>query len=217
MGGMVTLNTFARRPAQVLSAFFGLMLGLFVLLFGGTGCATAKGRPMTSENMIPPVLLLSAGDVLDITFLGNTNFSGMRRIGPEGQISMPTIGTIQASGKTAAALEAELEGLYARELTDPEIFVNIAGSGNVVYVSGSVARPGRIVLERPLTALEAILEAGGFTPDANLKSVTVIRYEGQQNTTYKLNLQPVYSGGPVSPFYLHPRDVVNVPKKVQWF
>jgi polysaccharide export outer membrane protein len=211
---MVVFSKLFRTTQQ---AFLTVALSLFALVTLGTGCATTKGRPMTADNMVPPVLLLSAGDVLDITFLGNTNFSGMRRIGPEGSLSMPTIGTVQAAGKTAAELEAELENAYKAELTDPEIFVNMASSGNVVYVSGSVARPGRIVLERPLTALEAILEAGGFTPDANLKNITVIRYEGQHNTTYELNLQPVYSGGPVSPFYLHPRDVVNVPKKVQWF
>jgi protein involved in polysaccharide export with SLBB domain len=211
---MVAFTKFIRRVQPV---YLAVALSLLAVIFVGSGCSTTKGRPMTAANMVPPVLLLSAGDVLDITFLGNTNFSGMRRIGPEGSLSMPTIGTVQAAGKTAAELEAELEAAYKVELTDPEIFVNMASSGNVVYVSGSVARPGRIVLERPLTALEAILEAGGFTPDANLKKVTVIRYEGQHNTTYELNLQPVYSGGPVSPFFLYPRDVVNVPKKVQWF
>jgi polysaccharide export outer membrane protein len=183
----------------------------------GTGCQTTGGRPMTAENMVPTVLLLSPGDALDITFAGATNFNGVRRIGPEGDITMPIVGAVQASGKTAAELEAELEVRYAKELQDPELFVNIAGSANVIYVSGSVARPGRVTLDRPLTALEAIFEAGGFTPDANLKKVTVIRYEGLDNTTYELNLEPIYTGGPVSPFYLKARDAVHVPKKIQWF
>ncbi|HEX7863165.1 MAG TPA: polysaccharide biosynthesis/export family protein [Verrucomicrobiae bacterium] len=167
--------------------------------------------------MIPTVLLLSAGDTLDISFPGATNFSAIRRIGPEGGISMPIIGQVQAAGKTAAQLEAELEERYAKELQDPEVFVNIAGSANVVYISGSVVRPGRVNLDRPLTVLEAILEAGGFTPDANLKRINVIRYEGTDNTTFELNLEPVYNGGPVAPFYVKPRDVINVPRKVQWF
>ena len=81
-------------------------------------------------------------------------------------------------------------------------------------MSGGKTIVSRIALE---DFARALLEAGGFTPDANLKKITVIRYEGQQNTTYELNLHPVYTGGPVAPFYLYPRDVVNVPKKVQWF
>ena len=211
---MVALINFFRQPHRALGSLF---IFLIVLIAVTSGCKTTRGRTMTAENMVPTVLALAPGDVLDITFASATNMNAMRRVGPEGSITMPTIGQVQVAGKTVAQVEAELKNRYAKELQDPELFVNLAQSGNVVYVSGSVARPGRIVLERPLTALEAILEAGGFTPDANLKKVTVIRYEGEQNTTYELNLQPVYTGGPVSPFYLMPRDVVNVPKKVQWF
>jgi polysaccharide biosynthesis/export protein len=211
---MVALINFFRQPHRALGSLF---IFLAALVAATTGCETTRGRAMTAENMVPTVLALAPGDVLDITFASATNMNAMRRVGPEGSITMPTIGQVQVAGKTVAQVEAELKDRYAKELQDPELFVNLAQSGNVIYVSGSVARPGRIVLERPLTALEAILEAGGFTPDANLKKVTVIRYEGEHNTTYELNLQPVYSGGPVSPFYLMPRDVVNVPKKVQWF
>jgi polysaccharide biosynthesis/export protein len=211
---MVALINFLRQPHRVLGFFF---VFLVILAVATSGCQTTRGRAIGPENMVPTVLSLAPGDVLDISFASATNMNAIRRVGPEGSITMPTIGQVQVAGKTVAQVEAELKERYAKELQDPELFVNLAQSGNVVYVSGSVARPGRIVLERPLTALEAILEAGGFTPDANLKKVTVIRYEGQSNTTYDLDLQPVYSGGPVSPFYLMPRDVVNVPKKVQWF
>jgi polysaccharide export outer membrane protein len=174
---------------------------------------------MTSENMVPPVLVLSPGDVLEITFPGATNLSGLRRIGPEGALTMPNIGQVEAAGKTTAQLQAEVAQRYSTELRDwnKEIFINVSASANAVYVSGSVLRPGRIVMDRPMTALEAILESGGFAPDANLKRVKVFRYEGDENVTYELDLQPVYDGGPVPPFYLKPRDAVHVHKKFQWF
>lgn len=202
---------------QKLGAAVLFVLFLVALALPSVGCKTSSGSAMTAENMVPTVLFLSPGDVLDITFSSATNFNGLRRIGPEGAITMPVIGPVQAGGKTAAQVETELEQLYAKELQDPELFVNVASSGNVIYVSGSVVRPGRVMLDRPITALEAILEAGGAAPDANLKRVTVIRYEGLDNKTFELNLEPIYSGGPVPPFYLKPRDVVNVPRKVQWF
>jgi polysaccharide biosynthesis/export protein len=211
---MVALINFLRQPHRALGLLF---IFLVTLVAATSACSTPRGRAMGPENMVPTVLVLAPGDVLDVSFASATNMNAIRRVGPEGSITLPTIGQVQVAGKTVTQLESELKQRYAKELTDPELFVNLTQSGNVVYVSGSVARPGRIVLERPLTALEAILEAGGFAPDANLKKVTVIRYENENNTTYELNLQPVYSGGPVSPFYLMPRDVVNVPKKVQWF
>lgn len=214
---MVVDPSSPRQPGITFSRSAFLFIVCVVFAMTAFGCRTRMGSAMTADNMVPTVLFLSPGDVLDISFSSATNFNGMRRIGPEGSITMPVIGQVQAGGKTAAQVESELEQLYAKELQDPELFVNIASSGNVIYVSGSVVRPGRVQLDRPITALEAILEAGGATADANLKRVTVIRYEGLDNRTFELNLQPVYSGGPVPPFYLKPRDVVNVPKKVQWF
>ena len=107
---------------------------------------------------------------------------------------------------------------YATELQDKEVVVTMSASANAVYVTGAVARVGRVVMDRPLTALEAIMESGGFIEEkANLKKVTVIRYLGDQNTVYQLNLGPIMTGGPVPPFYLRPRDIVHVPAKVQWF
>jgi polysaccharide biosynthesis/export protein len=182
-----------------------------------TACQTPATHPMTAANMVPPVLLLSAGDAVEITFPGATNFTGIRHIGPEGSITMPIVGQVQAAGKTTAELEADLEQRYATELQDKDVVVTLAGSANVVYVSGSVARPGRVQLDRPLTALEAILELGGFLPDANVGKVRIFRYEGDQNITYVIDLGPVFNGGPVAPFYLKPRDVITVPRKFQWF
>ncbi len=194
------------------------VVGLAALtLFLLSGCQSPATRPMTSENMVPPALTLAAGDSVDITFPGATTLSGVRQIGPEGTITMPIVGAVQAAGKTVAELEGELEQKYANQLQDKDVIVTLAGSANVVYVSGSVARPGRVQLDRPLTALEAVLEAGGFLPEANMKKVSIFRYEGDQNVTYVVNLEPVFEGGPVSPFYLKPRDVVLVPKKIQWF
>jgi len=215
MGLMFVTTRSTNRPGR--GALCLAILTLFFATFFTACESTPKGRPVSEQNMVPTVLLISAGDILDITFSGATNFNGARRVGPEGSIAMPIIGQIQASGKTVSEVESELEKAYSKELQDSDVVVNLAGSSTVVYVSGSVMRPGRVVLDRPLTALEAILEAGGFAPDANLKRVSVIRYEGTDNTTFDLNLEPVYTGGPVPPFYLKPRDVVNVARKIQWF
>ena len=195
-------------------AFF-LSAALSLFLF--SACETPATQAMKEEHTVPPILTLAPGDAVEVTFPGATNLTGIRRIGPEGTLTMPNIGTVQASGKTVAELETELEKRYESELRDKDVIVALAGSANFVYVTGSVGRPGRVQLDRDITALEAILEAGGFLPDANLKKVTVTRYEGDVNVTYTKNLKPLFEGRPVSRFYLKPRDVVYVPKKMQWF
>jgi polysaccharide export outer membrane protein len=191
-------------------------LAFFLAIF--CACKTGKpAHPPAAEDLNPPMLRLAPGDVVEVTFPGATNFNAMHRIGPEGTITMQLVGQVDAAGKTAEELQTQLIKLYATELKDTNIIVSVAGSGNVIYIDGAILRPGKITLERPLTALEAVEEAGGFTEAANRKKVTVIRYKGNQNTVIELNLEPVLTGGPVPPFYLRPHDIVHVPTKIQWF
>jgi polysaccharide biosynthesis/export protein len=190
-----------------------------LLLVCPSGCQTTGAvKGIAPENLVPPVLVLVPGDVLDIKFPGATTLSGQFKIGPEGFLSMPLIGQVQAAGQTAQELQDQLLKLYETQLQDKEVVVTLASTANMVYVTGSVLKPGRVPMDRTLTALEAIMDAGGFIPgQASMKKVTVIRYEGDQNVVYQLNLEPIMSGGPVPQFYLQPKDIVHVPQKVQWF
>jgi polysaccharide export outer membrane protein len=72
--------------------------------------------------------------------------------------------------------------------------------------------------DRPMTAFDAIMEAGGFdSTKANLKRVVVIRQEGGRNQKFTLNLKLVMDGKPSEPFYLKPGDTITVPEKFTWF
>jgi polysaccharide export outer membrane protein len=213
--GMIApkIGRWLRQDFGVLVFAFGCLL----LFLGAVGCQTTPGHVPTAEDQKPTPLYLSPGDSIEVTFPGATNLSGAHRIGPEGTITMPLVGQVQAAGKTAQELQADLVKLYGRELRQNEVIVGMIGSANTVWVSGAVLRPGRVQMDRPLTVLEAIMESGGFADSANRKKVLVIRYSGETNSTYTLNLEPLLSGGLVLPFYLKPRDIVDVPQKVQWF
>ncbi len=208
----MTTNSTTRRAGVYM---FIVSLFSAILLF--SACKSTPSVPPTAEDLNPPLLQLAPGDVVDITFTGATNMSGMHRIGPEGTINMPIIGQIEATGKSTEQLQAHLMSQYVNELKDTNIIVSLVGSGNVVYIDGAILRPGKIMLERPLTALEAIEEAGGFAETANKKKVTIVRYKGLTNSVIHLNLEPVLTGEHVPPFYLKPRDIIHVPTKVQWF
>jgi protein involved in polysaccharide export with SLBB domain len=69
-----------------------------------------------------------------------------------------------------------------------------------------------------MTALEAIMEAGGFDYEkANLRNVRVIRLENGVSKNYTLNLKTALNGEEDKPFYLEPSDIVFVPEKFSWF
>jgi len=119
---------------------------------------------------------------------------------------------------TASALEKKLVDLYAPQLSSKQVTVEVVSSSFPVYVTGMVLRPGEIQSDHPLTALEAVMEAGGFDyTKANLKDVVVIRREGNIMKNYKLNLKAVLQGKQCEPFYLKPDDIVYVPERFTMF
>jgi polysaccharide biosynthesis/export protein len=103
---------------------------------------------------------------------------------------------------------------YGSQLQLKEVTITIISTSATIYVSGAVLQPGRIPIERPLTVLEAVMEAGGFDPNrAKLTQVVVIRFEGGLQQSYRVDLKKVLNGKLTNPFYLKPFDVVHVPSK----
>jgi len=108
--------------------------------------------------------------------------------------------------------------LYGPQLQTKQLTVAVEASALAIYVTGAVMRPGKVVSQRPLTALEAIMEAGGFDyAKANQKSVAVIRHQGGAVQRYKINLKNELSGRETQPFSLKSFDIVFVPERFVWF
>jgi polysaccharide biosynthesis/export protein len=190
-------------------SLIGTLLAL-VLLFCA-GCQTPKSnRPLVTQTPN----FLNAGDVVRITFPGAPELNQTQKIGTDGALSLPLIGTVQAAGKSTGQLQNELAGLYKPQLQDNEVLVAVESRAVPVVVSGAVQHPGKIVFERPATVLEAIMEAGGFTPEANLSRVSVIRIVKGEHQTEFFDLRPVLRGLPTHAAYVSGGDVIYVPEKL---
>jgi polysaccharide biosynthesis/export protein len=185
-----------------------------------TGYGAAQRGPLqaavVAQQSAP--LILREGNVLEITFPSAPTLNGVQRIRTDGRITLPVVGEITAAGLTPAELEKVLADKYAGELIDKEVRVTVQSANYIVFVTGAVQTPGKIVSERPLTALEAIMEAGGFNyATANLKGVRVIRNNNGKMEHYRLDLGRVLRGESSSMFYLVPSDIVYVPERFSWF
>ena len=194
-------------------------LGL-VLLAVVAGCQTQPAiLPPTSQTTnVTEVITLREGDVLKISFPGSANLNTTQPIRRDGMISMPLVGEVKAVGKTPAELEKDLIDLYSTQLVSKVVTVEVQSSVFPVYVSGSVLHPGKIMSDHPITALEAVMEAGGFDyTKANMKKVQVTRREGESTRVYVLNLKQVMEGRGGKSFYLKPADIIYVPEQFQWF
>jgi len=166
----------------------------------------------------PESLVLREGDVLKISFPAAPNLNTAQTIRRDGRITLPLVGEFQAAGKTPSSMEKELLELYGPQLQTKEVTVTVESSAFTVYVAGAVLRPGKIMPNRPITALEAIMEAGGFDhAKANMKAVVVIRHENNRTERFKLNLKQVLDGQRTEQFDLQPSDIIYVPERFSWF
>ena len=177
--------------------------------------APSAATPATNN---PASYTLREGDILKISFPGSPNLNNQQQIRTDGKIQLPLIGEVDAAGLTPDALQKKLMNLYAPQLSPNEVTVEVQSSSFTVYVTGAVLRPGKISSDHRITALEAIMEAGGFDYiKANLKNVEVIRQEGNRTKNYRLNLKQVMDGKVSEPFYMKPADIIYVPEKFSWY
>jgi polysaccharide export outer membrane protein len=160
---------------------------------------------------------LNPGDVVKISFPAAPELNQTQKIGTDGTLSLPLIGEVHAAGKSPAELQSELATLYKPQLQDNEVLVTLETRALPVVVSGAVQKPGKIVFERPATVLEAIMEAGGFTPEADLKKVSVIRIVKGQHYTQVFDLRPILHGKSTPAVYVSNGDVIYVPEKLFLF
>jgi polysaccharide export outer membrane protein len=203
----------------------GLSVLMAFLLAGCQGPKHAQSSDVSrvktsgSQATTPPpeTLTLREGDTVRITFPGSPNLNTVQQIRRDGKISLPLVGECKAAGVTPSDLEKELVKLYAPQLVTKEVNVALESSAYFVFVTGAVARPGRIMFDRPITALQAAIDAGLDYSKANLKDVTVIRRQGGREEQRHLNLKQELQGRGGEPFYLQPSDIVFVRERFTWF
>ena len=199
----------ARGQAPVLLTLILAMLSLATFRSGAAGAPEAPAAPAPTASV-----KLGEGDVVKITFDATTNLNTLVKLQLDGNIILPMVGEVKAAGKTAAELRKELMQRYAEVLKGEDITVSAMTVASAVYVSGAVLRPGRIPLERPLTVMEALMEAGGMDFNkARPSGVMVFRIVDGKQVQYKVDMKKVLSGKSKEPFYLKPFDTIHVPER----
>ena len=193
---------------------------LALVSLGFTGCATNDlPKSASLEKMHSELIILREGDNLKITFPSSANLDTVQQIRRDGKIVMPLVGEVQAAGLMPDGLRESLVKLYATQIGSKEINVFVESSSFPVFVSGAVIHPGKILSDHPITALEAVMEAGGFDyTTADTKDVKVVRNENGKLVNYKVNLHRILNGGSdANPFYMKPQDIIYVPERLELF
>jgi polysaccharide export outer membrane protein len=181
-----------------------------------TGCQTTKPPtfPSSGRTTSSGPVYLAPGDVVRMTFAGAPQYTQSQKVRSDGQLTLPDIGDVNAAGKRLSEFQAELARLYKDVLQNNAVTVTLESTVTPVYVSGAVNKSGKLVLDRPATVFEVIMEAGGFTTVANQKKVHLIRKVNGQHTTQFIDLSPALKGLPVPAIPVKSDDVIFVPDRM---
>lgn len=194
-----------------------------VLLFLG-GCATQPGTttgevvssPAAEGRIVIREFQLGPGDVVEVTVWRNDDLNRKVQVSSTGTISYPLIGSIQAGGLSVFELRDGIAAGLSEYLVDPQVGIEIVSyESNKIIVLGEVNRPGVFQSRGRPTALEAISMAGGFTRDAEPRTVLLVRGDIDSPELLTLNLRDTLKKGDVAQnAVLLPGDVLYVPASV---
>jgi polysaccharide export outer membrane protein len=155
---------------------------------------------------------LGPEDVIEVSVYQEKELSTTVPVRPDGKISIPLVGEMPASGKTATELQKEIAFRYAQFVSQPAVTVVVKEVNSPkVSVLGEVKNPGVFKIKERATVLDALAMAGGLTEYAKKDKVTVIRVESNGDQRHiKVNLDDQIKGQKAGPFYVQPYDKIYV-------
>jgi polysaccharide export outer membrane protein len=154
---------------------------------------------------------LSVGDKLRIEVYRDQQLSQSVQIRPDGKVTLPLLGDVQAAGLTPIALRDRLTTSLKEYITNPVVTVIVVEATPAsVFVMGEVKAPGPQPIRGGMTVLEALSMAGGFLDFAKTSDIRVLRKGPAGTETLKFNYKKALKGE-AEPLALRAGDIVVVP------
>jgi polysaccharide export outer membrane protein len=169
--------------------------------------------PILAATPPEEAYLIEAGDVLEISVWREEGLEKSVIVRPDGGLSFPLVGNIQARDKSIEQLQSEVTEKIKKFIPDPVVTVAIKQlSGNVIYVIGKVNRPGNFPVVRNVDVVQALSMAGGMTPYAASNKIRILRREDGRQTAISFAYGDIEKGENLEQnVVLRAGDVVVVP------
>jgi polysaccharide biosynthesis/export protein len=176
--------------------------------------AAAADPPVrTAANDVSPIVgeyRLGAGDKLRIEVYKDAQLSQSVQIRPDGKITLPLVGDIEATNRTPIELRDQITKALREFMTNPVVTVIVQDAVSAqVYITGEVSKSGPVQIHGPLNILQAIAMAGGLNEFANKKDVRILRQGPTGLETIRFNYQDALNGD-IRPLYLKAGDTIVV-------
>ena len=204
------------RMRFILTAVFGMFL---------LGCeSTGSGAPVpaaapAAEQAVEQYRI-GPGDQLQISVWQHPELSPSVTVLPDGEISLPLIGEVKASGLEEKELAVLVRDKLAEYVRSPEVTVTVvnAESANFqqrIRVTGAVMKPASVPFRKGMTVLDVVLESGGPNEFASSNTTKLYRTAGGNSQVLKVYLDDILKKGKMETNYeLQPSDVITVPERL---
>jgi polysaccharide export outer membrane protein len=135
--------------------------------------ALSTPRAMSAE---PEPYQIQAGDILIVSVWKETDLTSEVLVRPDGGISFPLVGGLQAAGRNIDELRTAMEEKLRKFIPDPAVTIAVKQiGGNRIYVLGKVNRPGEFAFSQSIDVMQALSLAGGTTAYAELDDIRILR------------------------------------------
>ena len=162
-----------------------------------------------------PAYQLEPGDKLRVQFLLTPELNEDVTVAPDGTIGLRATGQIKAADRTVAQLQDDVTQAASKTLVKPVVTVSITDNqGSPIFVGGAVSKPGAYTIQGRRGSFEAVQLAGGFSTEARMNEVVLIRRNPQDRPMLRtVDLQGFLDGSnDTGDVPLAPGDIVFVPR-----
>ncbi|MFP4181637.1 XrtA/PEP-CTERM system exopolysaccharide export protein [Thiohalospira sp.] len=163
---------------------------------------------------------IGVDDTLQVSVWRHEDLSVSVPVRPDGRISVPLGGEVEAAGRYPADVADSIEEKLADYVREPQVAVIVTELNSHDYLSrvrvtGAVASPLSLAYRPGMTVLDLVLEAGGVTEFAAPGRARLYRREGDETGSTRIHLDDILESGDLeSNLELRPGDVVTVPERI---
>lgn len=179
------------------------------VLFGLSASVFAAGSNSSNKEGY----LVGPEDILHISVWKEEELNREVVVGPDGKISFPLVGNVQAAGRTTEEIQRDITQQLEKYIPDPVATVSVQTvSGYKIYVLGKVNNPGEFTIGRYIDVLQALTLAGGLNPFASKNGIKILRREDGKEKVFPFKYGEVEDGENLEQnIILQSGDVVVVP------
>jgi polysaccharide export outer membrane protein len=209
---------------MLLSRIAGLFLAtLAALIIAACAAPTAVHQDVPAEAFVPYVegdYRIGVDDRVQVSVWKNPELSVTVPVRPDGMISVPLIGDVQAGGKTPPEVAKLIEQKLATYVRDPRVAVILTDLRSYefmsrVRVTGAVRTPRSMPYRHGMTVLDAVLEAGGINEFAAPNRTKLFRKSKDKTDSMDIDLGEILNKGRVETnIILRPGDTITVPERL---